>query len=130
MFRARRYRGKSFNPHGNQKFFGKHRLMAYAIFKSGGKQYRVSEGDRVDVERLAFEAGDTATFDQVLCVGNASGVTIGTPVVAGAVVTAKVVGQIRAKKVIAFKYKRRKGFHKTRGHRRQLTRLEIESIQG
>ena len=102
--------------------------MAYAIFKSGGKQYRVSEGDKVDVERLAVEAGDTATFDEVLCIGNGAGLTVGTPTIGGAVITAKVLGQIRAKKVIAFKYKRRKGFHKTTGHRRQLTRLQIESI--
>lgn len=104
--------------------------MAYAIFKTGGKQYRVSEGDKVDVERLAVEAGDTATFDDVLCVNTGSGLSVGSPTVAGAKITAKVIGQVRAKKVIAFKYKRRKGFHKTKGHRRQLTRLQIESIQG
>lgn len=102
--------------------------MAYAIFKTGGKQYRVSEGDKVDVEFLPVEAGETATFDQVLCVQTGGGLSVGSPTVAGATVTAKVVGQVRAKKVIAFKYKRRKGFHKTKGHRRQLTRLEIQSI--
>ena len=103
--------------------------MAYAIFKSGGKQYRVSEGDKVDVERLAVEAGDTAILEEVLCIGNGSGLSVGTPILSGAKVIAKVIGQVRAKKVIAFKYKRRKGFHKTKGHRRQLTRLQIESIQ-
>lgn len=102
--------------------------MAYAIFKTGGKQYRVSEGDKVDVEFLPVEAGDTATFDQVLCVQSGSALSLGSPTVAGATVTAKILGQVRAKKVIAFKYKRRKGFHKTKGHRRQLTRLEIQSI--
>lgn len=102
--------------------------MAYAIFKTGGKQYRVSEGDKVDVEYLAAEAGETATFDQVLCVSTNGSVSVGSPTVSGASVTAKVVAQFRAKKVIAFKYKRRKGFHKTKGHRRQMTRLQIESI--
>ena len=106
------------------------RLMAYAIFKTGGKQYRVSEGDKVDVERLAVEAGETATFNDVLCVNTGSGLSVGSPALAGAIITAKVIGQVRAKKVIAFKYKRRKGFHKTKGHRRQMTRLQIESIQG
>lgn len=104
--------------------------MAYAIFKTGGKQYRVSEGDKLDVELLTAEAGDTHTFDEVLCVSTGAGVNVGSPVVAGAKVTAKVLAQVRAKKVIAFKYKRRKGFHKTKGHRRQMTRLQIESIQG
>ena len=102
--------------------------MAYAIIHTGGKQYRVSEGDKIDVERLALEAGDTATFDRVLAVGNASGITVGSPVVAGATVTATVIEQHRAPKVIAFKYKRRKGFHKTKGHRRHLTRVQIQAI--
>lgn len=102
--------------------------MAYAIIKTGGKQYRVSEGDQVDVERLPVEEGQTAIFDQVLCIGGEGGLRLGTPVVEGATVTAKVVGQVRAPKVIAFKFKRRKGFHKTKGHRRQMTRLQVESI--
>ncbi len=102
--------------------------MSYAIFKTGGKQYRVSQGDRIEVERLPLEEGATTEFDSVLCVGGQGGVSVGAPFVEGAKVTAKVLGQVRAKKVTAFKYKRRKGFHLTKGHRRQLTRLEIEGI--
>ena len=102
--------------------------MAYAIFKTGGKQYRVSEGDRLDVEKLDLEVGSEATFDQVLAVSGDDGVQVGDPVVNGATVTAEVLDQVRAKKVIAFKFKRRKGFHKTKGHRRQLTRLAIKAI--
>ena len=103
--------------------------MAYAIIKTGGKQYRVQQGDKLNVERLPLNAGDTATFDQVLLVSGDEGVRLGNPVVEGATVEAKVVGQVRAKKVVAFKYKRRKGFHKTIGHRRQMTRLQIEEIK-
>ena len=104
--------------------------MAYAIIKTGGKQYKVSEGDQLDVEKLDLAVGDTTTFDQILAVSADSGLKMGDPVVDGASVTAEVVEQHRAPKVIAFKFKRRKGFHKTKGHRRQLTRLEIKGIQG
>ncbi len=102
--------------------------MAYAIVKTGGKQYRVSEGDVVDVEKLEAEVGDQATLDQVLFYSDGSAANIGDPVIEGASVTASVVDQVRAKKVTAFKLKRRKGYHKTKGHRRQMTRLKIESI--
>ena len=102
--------------------------MAYAIFKTGGKQYRVSEGERIDVERLDLEVGQEATFDQVLAVSGGEGLKVGNPTVDGASIVAEVVDQVRAKKVIAFRFKRRKGYHKTRGHRRQLTRLAIKSI--
>ena len=98
--------------------------MAYAIFKTGGKQYRVSEGDKIDVEKLDLEVGAETSFDQVLFAGG----KVGAPLVDGAKITAEVIDQHRAKKVIAFKYKRRKGYHKTKGHRRQLTRLQIKSI--
>ena len=102
--------------------------MSYAIFKTGGKQYRVAEGDRVDVEKLDAKVGDTITFDEVLMVGEGENAKLGSPFVDGAKVTAEVVDQFRDKKVLAFKYKRRKGYHKTKGHRRQLTRLTIKSI--
>lgn len=102
--------------------------MAYAIFKTGGKQYRVSEGDKIDVEFLDAKVGDKLTFSEVLLKGAGESVTVGAPFVDGAAVTAEVLDQHRAKKVIAFKYKRRKGFHKTKGHRRQLTRLQITAI--
>ena len=102
--------------------------MAYAIIKTGGKQYRVEKGDKIDVEKLDAEVGDTVTFDEVLALGAGDSVDVGSPFVAGAKVTAKVVDQHRAKKVIAFKFKRRKGYHKTKGHRRHLTKLEIQAI--
>jgi large subunit ribosomal protein L21 len=102
--------------------------MAYAIIKTGGKQYKVSEGDHIDVEKLDIPVGDKTTFSQVLCVSDDSGLKIGNPFVDGAAVTAEVVDQFRAKKVIAFKFRRRKGYHKTRGHRRMLTKLSIIGI--
>jgi large subunit ribosomal protein L21 len=104
--------------------------MAYAVIKTGGKQYRVQEGDKIDVEKLDLEVGSDATFDEVLLVGEGDSVKIGTPTVEGASVTAKVVDQFRGKKGVAFKFKRRKGYHKTKGFRRHLTKLEITGITG
>ena len=102
--------------------------MAYAIIKTGGKQYRVSEGTVLDVEKLDVPVGETTTITDVLFYSDGSAANIGDPVIEGASVTASVVDQHRADKVTAFKFKRRKGYHKTKGHRRQLTRLKIESI--
>ena len=102
--------------------------MAYAIIKTGGKQYKVSEGDQIDVEKLDIPVGEKTTLSNVLCVSDDSGLKIGDPFVEGASVTAEVVDQFRAKKVIAFKMRRRKGYHKTRGHRRMLTKLSITGI--
>ena len=102
--------------------------MSYAIFKTGGKQYRVSKGDKIDVEKLDVKVGDTVSFDEVLLQGEGDKVNVGSPFIDGAAVTAEVVDQYRAKKIIAFKFKRRKGHHKTKGHRRQLTRLQIKSV--
>ena len=103
--------------------------MAYAIFKTGGKQYRVQARDVVDAEYInPLEEGAEASFDQVLMVENDGNVTLGTPTVAGATVSAKVVSQFRDKKIIAFKFKRRKGFHKKKGSRRAMTKLEITGI--
>jgi large subunit ribosomal protein L21 len=103
--------------------------MAYAVIKTGGKQYRVQEGDRIDVEKLDANVDSELTFDVIL-VGEGENVRIGAPSVEGASVTAKVVNQFRGPKGIAFKFKRRKGFHKTKGFRRHLTTLEITSIAG
>ena len=104
--------------------------MSYAIIKTGGKQYKVAAGDKIDIEKLELAAGDTATFEEVLFVSDGSGVKIGDPVIAGATVTAEVVEQRRAKKVTAFKFKRRTGHHKTKGHRQPLTRISITGING
>jgi len=102
--------------------------MAYAIIQTGGKQYRVSQGDVIDVEKLDIEPGTETTFADVLLISDGSDITLGSPIIAGASVTAEVVDQHKAEKVIAFKFKRRKGYHRTVGHRRRLTRLKIKSI--
>lgn len=102
--------------------------MSYAIIQTGGKQYRVSEGDILNVEKLAVEAGAETSFSNVLLVVNGDKITLGAPLVAGASVTAEVVSQFKDEKVVAFKFKRRKGYHRTVGHRRQLTKLKITKI--
>lgn len=102
--------------------------MSYAIIQTGGKQYRVSEGDVLSVEKLATETGKEAVFSDVLLVVNGDKVNLGTPLVSGASVKAEVVDQYKDDKVIAYKFKRRKGYHRTVGHRRQLTELKITKI--
>jgi large subunit ribosomal protein L21 len=102
--------------------------MAYAIIKTGGRQYRVAEGDTIDVDLLDVEPGKTATFREVLMFTDGKNLTHGAPLISGARVTADVLEQRKDKKVIAFKYKRRKGYHRTVGHRRRLTRVKIKSI--
>jgi large subunit ribosomal protein L21 len=102
--------------------------MAYAIIKTGGRQFRVAEGDTIDVDILDVEPGKTATFGDVLMFADGDNVTHGNPLISDAKVTAEVVEQRKDKKVIAFKYKRRKGYHRTVGHRRKLTRVKIKSI--
>ena len=99
----------------------------YAIIATGGKQYKVAEGDVIRVEKLGVEAGQTYNFDQVLAVKNGE-MIIGTPTVAGATVSATVMGEGRAKKVIVYKYKRKTGYHKKNGHRQSYTELKIEKI--
>jgi large subunit ribosomal protein L21 len=101
--------------------------MAYAIVQTGGKQYRVAEGDLIDVEKLEAETGSDTSLE-VLLFADGDKVQVGSPLLSGAAVTAEVVDQHKDEKVIAFKYKRRKGYHRTVGHRRQLTRLKIKSI--
>ena len=102
--------------------------MAYAIIRSGGKQYRVSPGEIIAVEKLDATSGDKVTFGDVVLLADGDNVTTGSPVIAGANVTGEVIEQFKDKKVIAFKYRRRKGYHRTVGHRRQMTRVKIESI--
>lgn len=102
--------------------------MAYAVIKTGGKQYRVQEGDTLSVEKLDAEVDSEITFNEVLLHGEGDSVTVGAPFIDGGAVTAKVVEQFRDAKGIAFKFKRRKGFHKTKGFRRHMTKLEITSI--
>lgn len=103
--------------------------MAYAVIKTGGKQYRVEKGDKIDVENLNLDAGTILEFAPLL-IGEGSEIKIGSPVVEGASVKATVVENFRGKKGVAFKFKRRKGYHKTKGYRRSLSKIEIESIEG
>src|SRR5437764_9917240 len=104
------------------------RFMAYAIIKASGTQFRVTEGDTIDVDLLDIDPGKTAIFGDVLMFADGKDVTHGDPLISGAKVTAEVLEQRKDKKVIAFKYKRRKGYHRTVGHRRKLTRVKIKSI--
>jgi large subunit ribosomal protein L21 len=110
------------------RLFPPQTFMAYAIIKTGGRQFRVAEGDTIDVDLLEVEPGKTATFGDVLLFADGEHVTHGTPLISGAKVTAEIVEQRKDKKIIAFKYKRRKGYHRTVGHRRKLTRVKIKSI--
>lgn len=102
----------------------------YAVVRTGGKQYRVAQGDVVRVERLAGQVGDKVTLSEVLFVGSNGEVKIGTPTVAGVKVTAEIVDQGRAKKILVFKKKRRKSYSRQRGHRQHLTTVKIVEIQG
>jgi len=100
----------------------------YAIIRTGGKQYQVAPGEHVRVEKLGGEVGDTVELADVLLVADGEDVKIGQPVVEGAKVTAQIVEQGKAKKVLVFKKKRRKGFKVKRGHRQLFTALEIKEI--
>ena len=104
--------------------------MAYAVVKTGGKQYRVAPGDIVRVERLSGQVGDQVTLGEVLMVGGNGEVKIGTPTLPDVKVTAEIVDQGLAKKIIVFKKKRRKSYSRKRGHRQKLTTLKIVQIQG
>jgi large subunit ribosomal protein L21 len=102
----------------------------YAVIETGGKQYRVAKGDTLDVERLEAEAGKPFTFQRVLLVSNDGKISVGAPTVASASVVADVTAHLRGEKKIAFKMKRRKGYHRTVGHRQELTRVKITDING
>ena len=101
----------------------------YAVLETGSKQYRVVVGDTVEIERLAVEAGKPVTFDRVLLVNRDGKVAVGAPTVPGASVVADVVKHIRGEKKLTFKMKRRKGYHKSIGHRQELTVVKISEIK-
>ena len=101
----------------------------YAVLQTGSKQYRVAKGDTLEIERLEVEAGKTVTFDQVLMLNDDGKLTMGAPTVAKASVLADVVAHKRGEKKIAFKMKRRKGYHRTVGHRQELTVVKITEIK-
>ncbi|MDA7915718.1 50S ribosomal protein L21 [Verrucomicrobia bacterium] len=100
----------------------------YAILETGGKQYRVAEGDKLTVEKLEVEEGQSTTIDKVLLVQGDAGTKIGAPTVEGASVTAEIVAHQRGPKLIAFKMKRRKGYRRKVGHRQDQTILKVTSI--
>ena len=100
----------------------------YAVIKTGGKQYRVAEGQKLRVERLPGNPGDALSFDQVLLVGGDTP-KIGRPLVSGASVTAEILGQDRAKKIVVFKLRRRKNYRRKQGHRQPYTELKITGIK-
>ena len=104
----------------------------YAVIETGGKQYRVEEGDVIDVELVATDDSDQSrlTFDRVLMIGGGEGVRVGAPVVAGASVSAVLLDEVRGPKIRVFKKKRRKGYKKMQGHRQDLMRVRIDAIEG
>jgi large subunit ribosomal protein L21 len=104
-------------------------MEAYAVIETGGKQYRVQPNDLFDVELLDGEAGTVVELANVLALSNGTELTVGTPTVAGASVTAEIVEQHRGRKVVAFRKNRRKGYHRKVGHRQELTKIRIKEIK-
>ena len=100
----------------------------YAVVKTGGKQYRVSAGEKLKVEQIAADVGAEIVLDQVVFVANGENMTVGTPLIGGATVTAKVISHGRGEKVRIFKMRRRKHYRKTQGHRQNYTEIEIVGI--
>jgi large subunit ribosomal protein L21 len=101
----------------------------YAVLETGGKQYRVAAGDKLEVERLGVEVGQPVTFERVLLLSRDGQVSVGAPTVSGAKVVADVLAHKRGEKDIIWKMKRRKGYHKKQGHRQELTVIQVKEIQ-
>ena len=102
----------------------------YAVIKTGGKQYRVQQGDVIFVEKIDAQADEAVTFDEVLLVSDGDASKIGTPVVEGAKVVGKVLAQVKSKKIVVYKYKAKKNERKKQGHRQPYTKVEITAING
>jgi len=100
----------------------------YAVIKTGGKQYRVSEGELLKVEKIEGNKGDTILFENVLMVSRDGDIKVGTPIVEGAKVTGEIITEMKSPKIIVFKMKRRKGYSRKTGHRQKLTILKIKEI--
>jgi len=101
----------------------------YAVIKTGGKQYKVAPGERVKIERVAADVGQTIVIDRVLAIGSGESLLVGTPWIAGASVNAKVLAQGRHAKVRIFKMRRRKHYQKHQGHRQDFTEIEIDTVK-
>lgn len=101
----------------------------YAVVKTGGQQFRVTKGDKLSIQKLDVEAGKTITLDEVMMINDGKSAKVGTPLVSGATVTAKIIEQYRDEKVIIFKKKRRQNYRRTNGHRQHLTLIEITDIK-
>jgi large subunit ribosomal protein L21 len=101
----------------------------YAVISSGGKQYRVSEGDTIRIEKLPGNVGESVSFDDILMVSDGDKVLIGQPTLSNVTVSGHIVEQNRNKKIIVFKYKRRKGYRRKQGHRQAYTALKVDSIK-
>jgi large subunit ribosomal protein L21 len=112
----------------SRKIWGCQRVM-YAIITSGGKQYKVSEGSILKVERLNAAVGDRLNIDQVLMVSGENGVKVGNPLVANAKIEVEVLEQGKEKKIVVFKYKRRKNYRRKQGHRQPFTKLKVIKIE-
>ena len=100
----------------------------YAVISTGGKQYKVSPGQTIRIEKLPGEVGTPVSFDRVLLFSDGDTVSVGQPILAGATVAGRIVEQGKAKKIIVFKYKRRKGYRRKKGHRQQYTALKIDAV--
>lgn len=105
-------------------------LQTYAIIRTGGKQYRVKEGDVIDIERIGAAAGEQVEFEDVLFASNGKEHKVGSPVVEGCKVVAQLLGEVRGKKVLAYKYKRRTNYRRKMGHRQTHARIQIQAIEG
>jgi large subunit ribosomal protein L21 len=105
-------------------------VLMYAVIQTGGKQYKVAVGEILKVEKLAGVAGDKLTLDQVLMVKDENGIKIGAPLLKDARITVEVIEQGRAKKIIVYKYKKRKNYRRKQGHRQSYTKIIIEKIEG
>jgi large subunit ribosomal protein L21 len=101
----------------------------YAVIETGGKQYRVQEGDTIYIEKLSIDEGEAVTFDKIAALGKDDGFVVGAPYVDGAKVSAKVLKNGKAKKVIVYKYKAKKNYHSKKGHRQPYTKVQIEKIE-
>lgn len=100
----------------------------YAIIETGGKQYRVAEGEVFSIEKLPAAPGETVTVDRVLAIGDGGNLHMGTPVLEGAQVVLQILGQFKGRKVLVFKYKPKKNYRRRQGHRQRLTRVRVEKI--